>query len=239
MIRTFRALVQVSPGFADPASLQSFRIYIPETQIPGHAGRARSAHGAGDSRQAGRHSRRAVRSAIATQRSHGRDTVTSIPCPPRIAPTRKASCRRCAASRFVGPGFFSTMGSPLICRPRSHLGRRLRKRPVAIISRELRARVLGQRRQRPRQARARRRPRRTGARSSAWSETIYDDGVDKPPQHRLLAAVPGSLRMATRRLIRRGVEFIIRSPRAGSAAFMNEMQQAVWSVDPDLPLAET
>ncbi len=34
MIRTFRALVKVSPGFRDPNSLMSFGIYIPNTQIP-------------------------------------------------------------------------------------------------------------------------------------------------------------------------------------------------------------
>ncbi len=34
MIRTFRALMHVSPGFSEPATLQSFRFYIPETQIP-------------------------------------------------------------------------------------------------------------------------------------------------------------------------------------------------------------
>ena len=34
MIRTFRKLEQVNPGFTDAASLQSFRVYIPPTQIP-------------------------------------------------------------------------------------------------------------------------------------------------------------------------------------------------------------
>src|SRR5690242_7916403 len=34
MIRTFRALVQVSPGFSDPQSLFAFRVWIPDTQIP-------------------------------------------------------------------------------------------------------------------------------------------------------------------------------------------------------------
>src|SRR6202034_4452039 len=33
MIRTFRALTQVSPGFTSPESVQNFRFYIPETQI--------------------------------------------------------------------------------------------------------------------------------------------------------------------------------------------------------------
>ena len=35
----------------------------------------------------------------------------------------------------------------------------------------------------------------------------------------------------------RGVSFVLRSPRAGSAAFMSQVDQAVWSVNPDLPLA--
>lgn len=37
---------------------------------------------------------------------------------------------------------------------------------------------------------------------------------------------------------RRNVAFAIRSPRAGSESFMNEVRRAVWSVDPNLPLAE-
>ena len=41
-----------------------------------------------------------------------------------------------------------------------------------------------------------------------------------------------------KQMIRRGVAFIIRSPRAGSHAFINEVQQKVWSVNPDVPLAE-
>ena len=38
--------------------------------------------------------------------------------------------------------------------------------------------------------------------------------------------------------VRRNVVIVIRSPRAGSAAFMIEVQQMVWSVDSDLPLAD-
>ena len=43
MVRTFRALANVSPGFADPATLENFRIYVPETTIPERKG-ARTAH---------------------------------------------------------------------------------------------------------------------------------------------------------------------------------------------------
>ncbi len=37
--------------------------------------------------------------------------------------------------------------------------------------------------------------------------------------------------------IRRDMAVAIRSPRAGSAAFMNDVRQTVWSVKPNLPLA--
>jgi len=40
-------------------------------------------------------------------------------------------------------------------------------------------------------------------------------------------------------MIRRGVSFAIRTPRAGSSALVKEIQEAVWSIDPDLPLADT
>jgi ABC-type antimicrobial peptide transport system permease subunit len=39
-------------------------------------------------------------------------------------------------------------------------------------------------------------------------------------------------------MLRRGVAFVIRSPRAGSQTFMKEVQQRVWSINPDVPLAD-
>jgi ABC-type antimicrobial peptide transport system permease subunit len=37
--------------------------------------------------------------------------------------------------------------------------------------------------------------------------------------------------------LHRGVAFVMRTPRAGSQTFMKEVQQQVWSVDADVPLA--
>ena len=37
--------------------------------------------------------------------------------------------------------------------------------------------------------------------------------------------------------VRRGVAYVVRTPRAGSNGFVQELQRAVWSVNPDLPLA--
>ena len=66
----------------------------------------------------------------------------------------------------------------------------------------------------------------------------HNDGVnqDSPSQvywPTILANFEGQ-----KETLRRGVAFAIRSPRAGSQTFMKEVQQAVWSVDPDVPLAD-
>jgi predicted permease len=39
-------------------------------------------------------------------------------------------------------------------------------------------------------------------------------------------------------MIRRGVAFAVRSPRVGAESFLNDVREAVWSVNPNLPLAE-
>ncbi len=61
MIRTFRAMMQVSPGFTGADALQTFRIYIPETQIPDAQRDRDRPHGTGDSGQARGHPGRLLR----------------------------------------------------------------------------------------------------------------------------------------------------------------------------------
>ena len=60
MIRTFRALMHVPPGFTAPDSVQTFRFYVPETEIPDQRSRTAGAHGSGDYGQARGDSRRFV-----------------------------------------------------------------------------------------------------------------------------------------------------------------------------------
>ena len=64
-----------------------------------------------------------------------------------------------------------------------------------------------------------------------------DDGVDKKAP----AFVCWPLLMADfegdRESVRRAPAFMIRSSRTGSSGFVNEVSRAVWSVNPDLPLA--
>ena len=53
MIRTFRALMHVPPGFAAPDSVQTFRFYVPETEIPDKDRERRGADATGHSGKTG------------------------------------------------------------------------------------------------------------------------------------------------------------------------------------------
>ena len=69
-------------------------------------------------------------------------------------------------------------------------------------------------------------------------QDMHDDGVDRAaPTSVYWPVMLDRTSRAKSRELRRGVAFVIRSPRAGSQTFMKEVQQQVWSVDPDVPLA--
>ena len=149
MIRTFRALMHVDPGFTSADALQTFRFYIPETQIP-------------DS-QADR---------VVHQQQEILDKLAAIPGVQSVALSSEMPMDGYGINdilyaqdhvygegeippirrfKFISPGFFSTIGTRFRRRPRSHLVRHLRQPPRRHHLRELRARVLAQRQRRPRQ----------------------------------------------------------------------------------------
>jgi ABC-type antimicrobial peptide transport system permease subunit len=63
-------------------------------------------------------------------------------------------------------------------------------------------------------------------------------GVDKDPTSSVYWPVIMNRFEGQKEALRRGIGFAIRSPRAGSEAFLKEIRQAVWSVDSNIPLAE-
>ncbi len=77
-----------------------------------------------------------------------------------------------------------------------------------------------------------------------WREIVgvagdmHDDGVNKPAPTSVYWPVMMDRFEGQKETVRRDIAIAIRSPRAGSEAFLKEIQQAVWSVDPNLPLAD-
>jgi predicted permease len=139
--------------------------------------------------------------------------------------------------RFISPGYLATMQTPLIAGRDLTWAETHQKRPVAIISENL-ARELW-----PTPAAAVGKQIRVGT-TDDWSEVIgvardvHDDGVNNPAPPTVYWPVFQNRFEGQPETVRRNVAFVVRSPRAGSAAFMKEVQQMVWSVDSDLPLAD-
>jgi predicted permease len=139
--------------------------------------------------------------------------------------------------KFVSPGFFSTMGTQILAGRDITWDDTLQKRHVVIVNESMAREswhtplnALGKRV-------------RVGT-TDEWAEVVgviadtRDDGVDKPaPTSVYWPTLLDHFQGTQTDYVNRNVWFVIRSNRAGSAALMNEVQQAVWSVDGDLPLA--
>ena len=236
MIRTFRALVHVSPGFAEPATLEAFNVYIPDTQIP-DTDRVRVLR-----------MEQAIRDRLAAIAGvQSVSITTSVPMSnnrsydPVFAQDHTYKEGELAPLRrfkFISPGSFATLGTPLVAGRDLTWDETFQKRPVAIISENFAREYWGD----PAKALGKRV--RVGN-IDDWREVIgvagdiYDDGVSKPPSTAVYWPLYQDRFEGQKETVRRYVSFLIRSPRAGSANFMTEVQQAVWDINPDLPLADT
>jgi len=235
MIRTFRALAHVSPGFSDPNTLQAFDIFIPDTQIPD------------TQKERVLRTQRAILDKLAAVPG-----VTSVSITSSIPMSGNRSFDPVFSSdrvykegelpplrrfKFISPGFFSTMGIPLVAGRDMTWPEEFGKRPLAIISENFAREYWGS------PANAIGKFVRVGS-TDPWHEVIgvagnvYDDGVSLPASTTVYWPLFQDNFETQKEMVRRYVSFAIRSPRAGSAAFMSEVQRAVWSVDADLPLAD-
>ncbi len=234
MIRTFRALMQVSPGFTSPSSLQSFRFYIPETQIP-DSQPERVVH----MQQEILDKLAAIPGVTSVAFSNGvpmdgmdnNDVLFAqdhVYGEGQLPPIRRF--------RNISPGFFATLGTKILAGRDLTWADEYEKRPVAIISenfaREYWHNANGALGKRIRVAS-----------TDDWREIIgvvqdvHDDGVDQPAPSTVYWPIMQSHFEGQDQVLRRGIAFTLRSSRAGSSAFMNEVQRTVWSVDSDVPLA--
>ena len=70
------------------------------------------------------------------------------------------------------------------------------------------------------------------------AQDMHDDGVDQPAPSAVYWPVMRDNFEGEKHDLQRSLAFVIRSPRAGSQAFMKEVQEQVWSINPDVPLAD-
>jgi predicted permease len=141
--------------------------------------------------------------------------------------------------RFVSPGFFRTLGIPLVAGRDLTWADTYQKLPVALVSANLARECWGS------PSNALGKHIRAGM-TDDWSEIIgvvadvRDNGVNQDAPTSvywpiLMKSFQGGAPGAE---VRRALAFAIRTPRAGSESLMKEISNAVWSVDAGLPLSD-
>lgn len=232
-IRTFRALRSVEPGFTHPEEVMTLRISIPEGAVKDEERVARMEQeiltkiaGIPGVRSAG------LTSSITMDGNDSNDVLYAEDHPVedgKIPPIRRY--------KSISPGYFGTMGNPVVA------GRDLTwtdvfgYRKMAIVSEDLAREYWGT-------ANAALGKRIREGSKDDWSEIIgvagneHDDGVQKP------AAKIVYWPMLTRQLggsdvrIERNGALVIRSSRTGATSFLTDIQKAVWAVSSGSPLAD-
>ncbi|MBO0862985.1 MAG: ABC transporter permease [Chloracidobacterium sp.] len=233
MIRTFLALTRVNPGFVAPSELQTFRIGIPDTYVKDPEGVPRIEE-------------EILRKIEAIPGVSSVSLSWSVPMDDSdwndavFAKDRAYGPGELPLHRYeyAAPGFFKTLGAPLVAGRDFTWSEIYNKVPVAIVSEKLAreywsapSNALGK------QIRA--------SQKDDWREVVgvvgdvHQNGVDQeaPSSVYWPILLAGFLGRSDVFPIR-GVTFAIRSQRAGSEGLVNEIRRAVWSVAPYLPLAK-
>jgi putative ABC transport system permease protein len=232
MIRTFQALRNVQPGFTHPEELQLLRVWISEGQvkepervmlmqkamldklaaIPG----VTSVALAGDAPLEGFSNNDVL---FAEDKTY---TIGQIP------PVRRI--------RAVTPGFFKTIGTPLVAGRDFTWTDLYEKRHVAMVSENLAREMWDD----PGAALGKRI--REGT-ADPWLEVVgvvgdvYDDGAQKkPPSFAYWPAMRDSVYAPEGVSVQRFAAFVVRTRRAATDSFLTEARQAIWSVNSNLPV---
>jgi predicted permease len=223
MIRTFQALTHVQPGFTAPAQVETFHVHFPPEMIKAPERLLRMDHAILDNiaaipdvSSAGFSGAVPMDAGAESDPVLVKDHVLQGQLPP---------ARR---SFWVSPSFFKTMGIPLLAGRDLAWDDLVNKRPVALVSENL-AREYWQN---PSDALGK----QIGGSPKAWRQivgvvgNVHDDGTSQEAPATVYWPITDSDDFLDT------PAFALRSTRAGTESLMNEVRQAVSSVDSDLPL---
>jgi putative ABC transport system permease protein len=232
MIRTFQALRHVDPGFTGAHELQTLRIGIPDTQVKEPERVTRMQQEIRDKLAA-----LAGVSAVAIASNLPMDGQGSNdPIYAEDRTYKEGALPPIRRYKFVAPGYVSTMGNRLIAGRDLTWTDTYNRTSVALVSENLARELWND----PSAAIGKRI--RTTLRDD-WREVIgvvadeRGDGVDQKAPTLVYWPLLQKNFEGDTVAVRRYVALVIRTPRAGSQAFLQEVRQAVWSVNPNLPLA--
>ena len=233
MIRTFRALTHVSPGYDAAAPIQTLHFAVPEADVP--------------KSDAVVHLQEAILHKI--EAVPGVTSVAfglSVPMDggdwhdPVFAQDHRYDDGKMPPLRlfkFVSPGYFSTMGIPMIAGRDYTWAETYRRLPVAIVSEGFAREMWGT----PADALGKKVRVST---QDDWREVVgvvgavHDHGMNKDAEPTAYWPTVANHFEGQDEMVRRWVVYAVRSSRAGSESLMNDIRRAIWSVDANLPLSD-
>ncbi|MGJ5820883.1 ADOP family duplicated permease [Paludibaculum fermentans] len=232
MIRTFRALLHVDPGFSDAAHLETVRVAIPGSLV--------------DSPERVARMEEEILHRLAEVGGVERvGAIDSLPLEggsndPVYAEDRPSEDGRIPVVRrfkYVAPGYFAAAGSRMIAGRDLTWAEVYRRAPVALVSENL-ARAFWSE---PRMAIGKRiRP----TLKDDWREVIgvvadlHDDGIEKAATATAYWPLLSRNFESEQEFGVRSLAYVMRTPRAGTTALRQEIQQAVSKVNASLPVAD-
>jgi putative ABC transport system permease protein len=232
MIRTFQAMRHVDPGFMNPQEILTLGLSIPSAQVKEPEAVIRMHQAMMDKI-----------AAIPGVTSVGLTTLVPMTGDswhdPIFAADKNYEQKQLPPLRtfkFVSPGLLKTMGNRLIAGRDFVWEDAYDKRKVAMVSDNLARELWGS----PAAALGKQ---IRESNSSDWREIVgvisdeRSEGVDKKAPTVAVFPMLMTKFEGDDPSVRRTMSYMIRSSRAGASAFTGEVGRAVWSVNPNLPLA--
>jgi predicted permease len=227
MIRTFIAMRQVNPGFTRPEEVQTFAIAIPASSISDPQQAVRTFEGVAEQLMRVPGVTSVGLSSSITMDGEDNGNYVAI----EEFPDPEGTMVKLRRFKSIGPGYFETMGNRLVAGRSITWNEIYEERPVVVISEPLAREYWGE----PGKAIGKRV--RGSSPRFPWREIVgvsgneRDDGLTQPPTPIVYwPMLNESYRWRT-------MAYAVRSTRVGAPGFLRELEQAVWSVNPNLPLA--
>jgi putative ABC transport system permease protein len=236
MIRTFQALLDVEPGFATTADVQTARVWVPPQQVPDPERATRMQHEILDKVAALPGVTAAAFTGAVPMEGPLRVTQNSVVVEGQIyAPGETPPPRRV---KTVSPGYFGAIGTRIIAGRDITWADIYGRAKVVIVSENFAREIWGS----PHAALGRRIHQPAPAGAPVWREIVgivedvHEDAVHQPAPPFVYWPVMMDNFAGNSLLVTRAINLVIRSDQAGSEALLNGVRNAVWSVNPSMPV---
>jgi predicted permease len=230
VIRSFQALRDVRPGFTRPEEVQTLRISIPESQVRDEEAAARMQRAILEKVEA-------IPGVVSAGLSNGLPLDGDGWHDPLFAEDHayaEGQLPPLRLFRFAAPGLLAAQGTPLVAGRDFTWSETWDRRPVVMVSENLARELWGG----PTAAlgkRVRETPSSTLREVIGVVADVHDDGLDREAP--AMVYWPILMKGFEANGMCRSLAYVIRTPRAGTQSLLKEVREAVWSVNPNLPLA--